>query len=164
MAAQDAQPASVGGIVGLALVMTCFYGMVALHVWLAVRTWRDPDRLGRTAEILSFRLGESVGRGLARGVVVLAGALVCAGFFILSGAVGMALPNPGVWKWVAGAFLVAFVATVPLLVVIVVFNRPRFLVVPYMRHLDRTAIRGGSLSLRERLSGLRRAGRSESSG
>ncbi|MBS2965117.1 hypothetical protein KGA66_18820 [Actinocrinis puniceicyclus] len=154
----------MGGIVGLALVITCFYGMVAVHVWIAVRTWRNPNRFGRTAEILSFRVGESVGRGLARGVAVVAGALVCGGCVILSGAVGMASPNPEVWKWVAGAFLVAFVAAVPLLIVIVVFNRPRFLVVPYMRHLNRAAIRGGSSSLRERLSGLRRAGRSDSSG
>jgi hypothetical protein len=161
VAAQYTQSASAGGIVGLALVMACFYGMAAFHVWLALHTWRNPDRFGSTAGILSFRVGESVGRGLARGVAVVAGAFVCLPCFTLSAAVGMASPSPGVWKWVAGAFLAGFVAAVPLLAVIVVFNRPRFLVVPYMRHLDRAAIRGGSLSPRERLSGLRRTGRSD---
>jgi hypothetical protein len=72
----------------------------------------------------------------------------------------MGSASPGVWKWIAGAFVAAFTAAVPLLAVIVVFNRPRFLVVPYMRHLDRAAIRGGSPSLRERAEGLRqRVGR-----
>jgi hypothetical protein len=35
----------------------------------------------------------------------------------------------------AVAFFFAYLAAIPLLVVIVVFNRPKFLIVPYMRHL-----------------------------
>jgi hypothetical protein len=153
----------VGDVIGLTLVMTLFYGMVALFVWLAIRTWRRPDYFASTAETLSFRVGRSVGSGLARGVVVVAGAFVCLGCFVLFGLVGMASASPGVWKWVAGAFGAACVAAVPLLATIVIFNRPRFLVVPYMRHLDRAAIRGGSLSLRERLSKRRRTSRSDAS-
>lgn len=161
--AQSAIPSSVGGTMGVALVMMCFIGMAAFHAWLAISTWGDPDRFGRTASLLSFRVGEFVGRGLARGVAVVAGASLCLACFMLSALAGMASPAPGVWKWISVCLLAGYLAAVPLLAVIVAFNRPRFLVVPYMRHLDRTAIRGGSLSLRERVSRARRSGRLHSS-
>lgn len=95
-----------------------------------------------------------VGRGLARGVAVVGAAFVCLACFVFAGLAGMASANPGTWKWVAGAFAAVAVAAMPLLAVIVVFNRPRFLVVPYMRQLDRPTIRGRSPSLRERLEAL----------
>lgn len=155
MPTEGAQPLSVSGAVGLCLVVICFLGMAAFNVWLAVRTWRNPEHFSRTASILSTRVGAEVGRGLARGVAVVGGAFVCLTCFLFAGLAGMGSTSPGVWKWVVGVFGAAFTASVPLLAVIVVFNRPRFLVVPYMRYLDRAAIRGGSPSLRERVEELR---------
>jgi hypothetical protein len=114
----------------------------------------------RTASILSTRVSDEVSRGLARGVAVVGAAFVCLACFVFTGLAGMASTKPGAWKWVAGAFLAAFMAAWPLLAVIVKFNRPRFPVVPYMRQLDRVAIRVGSPSLHERLRApARRIGR-----
>lgn len=90
------KPATTGSIVSLALGPACICGMAALQVWLAVTTWRNPDRFERTAWTLSTRVGISVGRGLARKVAVLAGAFVCLTCFMLSGILGMASPTPGI--------------------------------------------------------------------
>lgn len=150
----SAEAMSTGDVVGLCLVVVCFLGIATFNVWFAVRTWRDVEQFSRTASILSTKVGDAVGRGLARGVAVVGAASVCLACFVFAGLAGMASANPGVWKWVAGAFVAVAVAAVPLLAVIVVFNRPRFLIVPYMRELDRATIRGGSPSLRERLEAL----------
>jgi hypothetical protein len=50
----------------------------------------------------------------------------------------------------AVAFFCVYLAAVPLLTVIVVFNRPKFLVVPYMRHLDRAGIKAYNRRRRRR--------------
>jgi hypothetical protein len=141
MIGRSTQPLSLGGIVGSALILLFFAGMAVFYTWVAVRTWRDPDRFARTASMMSSRVGSHVGRGLARGSIVVAAASICLALFCTCAAFTNISPKARVWHEVSGGFLGAFIATFPVLTCIVMFNRPRFLVVPYMRHLDRAQIR-----------------------
>lgn len=141
MVGRSTQPSSLGGVVGGGLILIFLAGMAVFYAWVAVRTWRDPDRFARTASMMSFRVGAHVGRGLARGSAVVAAAFVCLALFCSCAALSNVGPKAGAWHVVTGGLLGAFMAAFPVLACIVMFNRPRFLVVPYMRHLDRAQIR-----------------------
>lgn len=101
---------------------------------------------------MSLRIGSTAADGLARGLVVYAAQFVC--LLLMCVCVGFGDPSRqgGVFRWVGVGLLACFVAGIPLLVVITWFNQPRFLVVPYLRHLDRAALR----ERRQTLSGQRR--------
>ncbi|MBR7839180.1 hypothetical protein KDL01_38315 [Actinospica durhamensis] len=140
--------------VGFCFVMAMFGLLAGRMCWLAVRQWRDPGQFGRGTAFMSSGLGPTAADGLVRGFVVYAAQFVC--LLLMCACVGLGDPSrqDGGFRWVAVALLVCFTAGFPLLVAITWFNQPRFLVVPYLRHLDRAALRERRQTLRGRRPGV----------
>lgn len=156
MAGQAVQAAHPGASVSMSAAgagLRIALGIAALcvisgfFIWSAVRTWRDPEKFDATVNNLG--LG-SVAQGCARGIVVVAAAFTSLALFVISWILGLLLGQQRVGASAAVAFFCAYLAAVPLLAVIVVFNRPKFLVVPYMRHLDRAGIKADNRRRRRR--------------
>jgi hypothetical protein len=133
----------VGNVVAAALVVLLFAGVVAACVRIAVRTWTDAGRFDETASFFRRRASTAVANGLARGIAVFAAQWICAACAVILVMIGMA-SRSGAWMVTAAFLFAGFFATFPLLFMICLFNRPRPLVVPYMRDLDRAAIRAAS--------------------
>jgi hypothetical protein len=118
----------VGGFCALLL----FVVLPVHFVRIAFRVWRDPERASDTA--LSFSVRGAPGWVLTRGVVV-----VAAHFILMAVALGTTLVGATMTRtrepWVTIAVVgAAGVMLCWLLIVLIgIFNRPRFLVVPYLR-------------------------------
>jgi hypothetical protein len=156
MAGQAVQAAHPGASVSMSAAgagLRIALGIAALcvisgfFIWSAVRTWRDPEKFDATVNNLG--LG-SLARGCARGIAVVAAAFTSLALFVISWILGLLLGQQRVGASAAVAFFCVYLAAVPLLTVIVVFNRPKFLVVPYMRHLDRAGIKADNRRRRRR--------------
>ncbi|MBY8888632.1 hypothetical protein K7472_27870 [Streptomyces sp. PTM05] len=76
-------------------------------------------------------------RGLARGIAIVTWTYLCIAALVTCGVAWSGLRAVG-WVFTAG-----FVGSVPLLVLVVAFNRPRFLVIPSARHLTRADVKAG---------------------
>jgi hypothetical protein len=140
--------AGAGAELRIALGIAALCVISGFFIWSAVRTWRDPEKFDATVN--NLRLPGSVARGCARGIAVVAAAFTSLALFGISWILGLLLGHQRVGASAAVAFFFAYLAAVPLLVVIVVFNRPKFLVVPYMRHLDRAGIKADNGRRRRR--------------
>jgi hypothetical protein len=138
----------VSASVALGIAALC--AISGSFIWSAVRTWHDPGKFDTTVNHLSRRCPDSVARGLARGIAVVAAAFTSLTLFVISALLGFLLGQQTVGASAAVVFFLAYLAAIPLLVVIVVFNRPKLLVVPYMRHLDRAEIRADNRRRRRR--------------
>ncbi|MER6956682.1 hypothetical protein [Streptomyces sp. NPDC000618] len=115
-------------------------GLIALavrYVRLAVRVWREPERAPDTAQSLSIRIGIGGGWVLTRGVVVLAAHWVFLAIAMIAATVGEGASGAGrpaePWLVIALSGAAGVLLCWLLIVPIAMFNRPRFLVVPYLR-------------------------------
>ncbi|MEV1066905.1 hypothetical protein [Streptomyces sp. NPDC050263] len=115
-------------------------GLLALavrYVWLAVRVWREPERAPDAALSLSTRIGIGGGWALTRGVVVLAAHWVFMAIAVIAATVGEGASGDGrpaePWMVIALSGAAGVLSCWLLMVPIAIFNRPRFLVVPYLR-------------------------------
>ncbi len=140
---RTALEALVGNVIVGALVILLFGGVAAACVRIAVRTWKDPGRFDETASAFRVRAGKPTSNGLARGVAVFAAQWVCMACAVVLVVIGGG-PRPSAWTAAAGVFFAGFFVGFPLLFSISIFNRPRSLVVPYKRNLDRAAIRAAA--------------------
>lgn len=119
-------------------VMFALFLVVVLpvrYVWIAIRVWRDPTRAVDAAS--SFSVRGAPGWVLTRGVAVVATQFVFMGVFVatapLAARVGRAQKHAEPW-WAISLVAGAGVLLCWLLITLIgIFNRPRFLVVPYLR-------------------------------
>ncbi|MET7652826.1 MULTISPECIES: hypothetical protein [unclassified Streptomyces] len=121
----------VGGLIALALLVA-----LAVHyVVVAVRLWGNPEHARDTAQ--SFGVRGAPGWVLTRGVVVVAANFVFIAVMVIAPAVGLAVtrsPEPAEpWLGISAAAMGGMVLCWVLIILVGIFNRPRFLVVPHLR-------------------------------
>ncbi|MGR6971710.1 hypothetical protein ACU639_19350 [Streptomyces cynarae] len=121
----------IGGLIALAL-------FVALAVWyvvVAVRLWRHPERAPDVADLFSVR--GAPGWVLTRGVVVVAANFVLMAIMVIAAAVGQTVTRTQKpaepWLGISAVAMGGMMLCWLLIILIGIFNRPRFLVVPYLR-------------------------------
>ncbi|MFD3502538.1 hypothetical protein ACFWWT_27905 [Streptomyces sp. NPDC058676] len=109
-------------------VLVLLVGVSMICVWAAWLHWTDSDR---APEIPAYRLSQSpsVVRGHERGVVALAGWLVC----MTTGGIIGALGAGPVHDLVTASFILGSFPLLMLHATITWFNRPKFLVPPHRR-------------------------------
>ncbi|MEU6171309.1 hypothetical protein ABZ832_05225 [Streptantibioticus parmotrematis] len=121
-------------------LLTFPWALAARPAWYAVRLWRDPS-LPRDDDLpFTMRVSKSTARGLARGIAVVTWTYFCIAALVTCGVAWSAWSGLRAVGWV---FIAGFAGSVPLLVLVVTFNRPRFLVIPSARHLTRADIKAG---------------------
>ncbi|MET7652110.1 hypothetical protein [Streptomyces sp. NPDC005486] len=121
----------IGGLIALALVVT----LAVRYVVVAVRLWGHPERAPDAAD--SFSVKEAPGWVLTRGVVVVAANFVLMAVMVIAAAVGQAVTRTQKpvepWLGISAAAMGGMMLCWLLIILIGIFNRPRFLVVPYLR-------------------------------
>ncbi|MFK4099663.1 hypothetical protein ACI2L1_06220 [Streptomyces sp. NPDC019531] len=121
----------IGGSIALAL----FVALAVRYVVVAVRLWRHPERAPDAAQ--SFSVRGAPGWVLTRGVVVVAANFVFMAIMMIALVVGLAvtrtqkLAEP--WLGMSAAAIGGMILCWLLIILIGIFNRPRFLVLPYLR-------------------------------
>jgi hypothetical protein len=131
----------------------------AIAAWfasLAIRLWRDSSRFDHAVDVFTGQLSATAAEGLARGFVVPAAQFLCLELFCACAAFGGVGPGAGWLRWPAAVLLVCFMAGFPLIFAITLFNRPRFLVVPYLRHVDPALLRERRRMVKARRRGVGR--------
>jgi hypothetical protein len=125
-------------VVGFFLLALLLLAVASYATWQAVRVWRGDEKAVRAAISPSpgFPTDGVTQRGVARGTVLLAAQAHLLLVVFVGGVLGMrgahpGEPTPGVL--IAAAALAAFLVSFGLLLSIVWFNRPKFLVPPGMR-------------------------------
>lgn len=121
----------IGGLVALAL----FVALAVRYVVWAVRLWGHPERAPDAAR--SFSVRGAPGWVLARGVVVVAANFVFMAVMVIAPAVGQAVTRTQEpaepWLVISAVAIGGMMLCWLLIIMIGIFNKPRFLVVPYLR-------------------------------
>ncbi|MGW2936924.1 hypothetical protein ACWDA7_34895 [Streptomyces sp. NPDC001156] len=104
-------------------------------VVVAVRLWGHPERAPDAAR--SFSVRGAPGWILLRGVVVVAANFVFMAIMVIALAVGLAVTatrnSAEPWLWISAVAIGGMMLCWLLIILIGIFNRPRFLLVPYLR-------------------------------
>jgi hypothetical protein len=121
----------IGGLIALAL----FMALAVRYVVAAVRLWGHPERAPDAAR--SFSVRGAPGWVLTRGVVVVAANFVFMAIMVIAVAVGLAVTGTQkpaeLWFGISAVAIGGMVLCWLLNILIGIFNRPRFLVLPYLR-------------------------------
>ncbi|WP_159039603.1 hypothetical protein [Streptomyces sp. TP-A0356] len=119
----------IGGLIALAVLVA----LAVRYVVVAVRLWRHPERASEAAR--SFSVRGAPGWVITRGIVVVAAHFVLMAIAVI--ALGTAVTQtqkPAEPWWAISLVAGGGVILCWLLITLIgVFNRPRFLVVPYLR-------------------------------
>ena len=125
----------------VALVILLFGGTATFGNWLAWKVWHDPGSFEGAVALAQGRLDRRTARSVARGLAAVAiyfDWLFAVMVFDLALPV---IPHTAAWETVA-AIIVAGLIVWPLVILwVTAFNRPKFLIVPYQRHLTRADLR-----------------------
>jgi hypothetical protein len=121
----------IGGVIALALIVA----LAVRYVVVAVRLWGHPERAPDAAR--SFSVRGAPGWVLTRGVVVVAANFVFMAIMVIASAVGLAVTRTQKpaepWSGMSAAAIGGMMLCWMLIILIGIFNRPRFLVLPYLR-------------------------------
>ncbi|MFE2102456.1 hypothetical protein [Streptomyces sp. NPDC059468] len=121
----------IGGLIALALLVA----LALRYVVVAVRLWGHPERAPDAAQAFSVR--GAPGWVLTRGVVVVAANFVLMAVMMIALVVGLAVTRTQKpaepWLWISAVAIGGMMLCWLLIILIGIFNRPRFLVVPYLR-------------------------------
>ncbi|MGQ5634424.1 MULTISPECIES: hypothetical protein [unclassified Streptomyces] len=121
----------IGGLIALALIVA----LAVRYVVVAVRLWGHPERAPDAAR--SFSVRGAPGWVLTRGVVVVAANCVFMAIMVIALAVGLAVTRTQKpaepWLGMSAAAIGGMILCWILIILIGIFNRPRFLVLPYLR-------------------------------
>jgi hypothetical protein len=121
----------IGGVIALALIVA----LAVRYVVVAVRLWGHPERAPDVAR--SFSVRGAPGWVLTRGVVVVAANFVFMAIMVIASAVGLAVTRTQKpaepWSGMSAAAIGGMMLCWMLIILIGIFNRPRFLVLPYLR-------------------------------
>ncbi|MFG3202311.1 hypothetical protein [Streptomyces sp. NPDC048192] len=121
----------IGGLIALALIVA----LAVRYVVVAVRLWGHPERAPDAAR--SFSVRGAPGWVLTRGVVVVAANFVFMAIMVIALAVGLAVTRTQKpaepWLAMSAAAIGGMILCWILIILIGIFNRPRFLVLPYLR-------------------------------
>ncbi|MEU6368065.1 hypothetical protein ABZ876_20540 [Streptomyces sp. NPDC046931] len=121
----------IGGFIALAL----FVALAVRYVVVAVRLWGHPERAPDAAQ--SFSVRGAPGWALTRGVVVVAASFVLMAVMVIALVVGLAVTRTQKpaepWLGISAVSIGGMLLCWLLILLIGIFNKPRFLVLPYLR-------------------------------
>ncbi|MFJ3336010.1 hypothetical protein [Streptomyces sp. NPDC086766] len=121
----------IGGLIAPALLVA----LAVRYVVVAVRLWGHPERAADAAR--SFRVRGAPGWVLTRGVVVVAANFVFMAIMVIALVLGLAVTRTRKpaepWSGISAVAIGGMTICWLLIILIGIFNRPRFLVVPYLR-------------------------------
>jgi hypothetical protein len=123
-----------------AIVGIAFFGLVGgFLTWRTFRMWRDPDYYQKViSQSTTLPVSAEVARGLTRGTAPLAAALLCAALFTplvvyTDGGGRGVTQGPPALAYLEWALILVFLVAMAAHLCIAWFNRPKFLVPPYLR-------------------------------